>query len=279
MGGQLVPETGWLSDADQAVRCARQWPGGGLGWLDVGGNSWCSWQTVRMWSSPRDRRRSARIRSTISCWLAATGRSPAIRVATSATECASVASVLRPGPVANTRARADSFGGTSTICSPSASSRRRGAGRCPGTAVFAVLSPLQAVVFLVVQQGLFGVYLGSSFAPTRKACLLWARTRNSISCAARSSPHATSAAAGSPTSPLAGSTTRLSTTCSRPCRGRVCVTPRRPCGILHPARHSLLRDTPAGLLCAGTAPPPCDWPDGRPGTGCWHGRRMPRCGP
>jgi fatty acid desaturase len=36
------------------------------------------------------------------------------------------------------------------------------------TAVFVVLSPLQAVVFLIVQQGLFGVYLGSSFAPNHK---------------------------------------------------------------------------------------------------------------
>jgi fatty acid desaturase len=36
------------------------------------------------------------------------------------------------------------------------------------TAVFVVLSPLQAVVFLVVQQGLFGVYMGSSFAPNHK---------------------------------------------------------------------------------------------------------------
>jgi fatty acid desaturase len=36
------------------------------------------------------------------------------------------------------------------------------------TAVFLVLSPLQAVVFIVVHQGLFGVYLGSSFAPNHK---------------------------------------------------------------------------------------------------------------
>ena len=36
------------------------------------------------------------------------------------------------------------------------------------TAVFVVLSPVQAVTFLVVQQGLFGVYLGSSFAPNHK---------------------------------------------------------------------------------------------------------------
>ena len=36
------------------------------------------------------------------------------------------------------------------------------------TAVFVVLSPLQAVVFLIIQQGLFGVYMGSSFAPNHK---------------------------------------------------------------------------------------------------------------
>jgi fatty acid desaturase len=36
------------------------------------------------------------------------------------------------------------------------------------TAVFLVLSPLRAVAFIVVQQGLFGVYLGSSFAPNHK---------------------------------------------------------------------------------------------------------------
>lgn len=35
-------------------------------------------------------------------------------------------------------------------------------------AVFLVLSPLQAVVFLVVQQGLFGVYMGCAFAPNHK---------------------------------------------------------------------------------------------------------------
>jgi fatty acid desaturase len=34
--------------------------------------------------------------------------------------------------------------------------------------VFVVLLPLQAVVFLFVQQGLFGVYLGSAFAPNHK---------------------------------------------------------------------------------------------------------------
>ncbi|EST37343.1 delta fatty acid desaturase [Streptomycetaceae bacterium MP113-05] len=36
------------------------------------------------------------------------------------------------------------------------------------TVVAWVLSPLQAVVFILVQQGLFGLYLGSSFAPNHK---------------------------------------------------------------------------------------------------------------
>jgi fatty acid desaturase len=36
------------------------------------------------------------------------------------------------------------------------------------TVVFVVLSPVKAVVFILVQQGLFGVYLGASFAPNHK---------------------------------------------------------------------------------------------------------------
>jgi fatty acid desaturase len=35
-------------------------------------------------------------------------------------------------------------------------------------AVFLVLSPLQAVAFIAIQQGLFGIYMGSSFAPNHK---------------------------------------------------------------------------------------------------------------
>jgi fatty acid desaturase len=34
--------------------------------------------------------------------------------------------------------------------------------------VFAVLSPLRAVIFILVQQGLFGFYMGASFAPNHK---------------------------------------------------------------------------------------------------------------
>ena len=38
--------------------------------------------------------------------------------------------------------------------------------------VFLVLSPVKAVVFIVVQQGLFGLYLGCSFAPNHKGMLV-----------------------------------------------------------------------------------------------------------
>jgi fatty acid desaturase len=36
------------------------------------------------------------------------------------------------------------------------------------TAVFLVLPPVKAVVFILVQQGLFGLYLGAAFAPNHK---------------------------------------------------------------------------------------------------------------
>src|SRR5216684_2209703 len=64
----------------------------------------------------------------------------------------------------------------------SARALTRGAGRCRSwerallavhavgylAVVFLVLSPVRAVVFIVVQQGLFGLYLGCSFAPNHK---------------------------------------------------------------------------------------------------------------
>ncbi|MGI8446620.1 MAG: fatty acid desaturase family protein [Streptosporangiaceae bacterium] len=46
-------------------------------------------------------------------------------------------------------------------------------------AVFLVLSPVKAVVFILVQQGLFGLYLGSSFAPNHKGMPILAATDRS----------------------------------------------------------------------------------------------------
>lgn len=40
------------------------------------------------------------------------------------------------------------------------------------TVVFLVLGPVKAIVFIGVQQGLFGIYLGASFAPNHKGMLI-----------------------------------------------------------------------------------------------------------
>jgi fatty acid desaturase len=45
--------------------------------------------------------------------------------------------------------------------------------------VFLVLSPVKAVAFIVVQQGLFGLYLGCSFAPNHKGMPILAATDKS----------------------------------------------------------------------------------------------------
>ena len=86
-------------------------PGAGAaGWLPGPGS--CS---ARLGGRPASATPPARCRGST--------RRPAVRTATTATACASWASVLRLRPVSSSRARADSFAGTSTTCSPSASSR------------------------------------------------------------------------------------------------------------------------------------------------------------
>ena len=68
-------------------------------------------------------RRSTSSRNATVVSSACTRRRPVVRKATTATLRASTGSVLRPWPVVNTLARADSFAGTSTTVSPSATSR------------------------------------------------------------------------------------------------------------------------------------------------------------
>ncbi len=86
-------------------------------------SSRCSRFSVRFRLRDSSSRRSANSRSTVRSSSATSLRSPRVRSATTAIECASVASVLRPWPVSNTRTRAASFAGTSTTVSPSANSR------------------------------------------------------------------------------------------------------------------------------------------------------------
>ena len=99
-------------------------------------------------------------------------------------------------------------------------------GHCAGylTLVALVLSPLRTIAFIAVQQGLFGVYLGCAFAPNHKGMPVLGEQDQLDSSAARCSPHATSPAGGRWKPCSAGSTTRSSTTCSRPCPGPACVT-------------------------------------------------------
>jgi len=51
-------------------------------------------------------------------------------------------------------------------------------------AVFLVLPPVKAVVFILVQQGLFGVYLAPPSPPTTRACPSWMRPTGLTFCAA-----------------------------------------------------------------------------------------------
>jgi len=95
------------------------------------------------------------------------------------------------------------------------------------TALFLVLSPLQAAAFIVVQQGLFGLYLGCSFAPNHKGMptltdaeeLDFLRRQVLTSRNVRGSRPVNFSSANS--------TTRSSTICSPTCPGRTCATPSR----------------------------------------------------
>ena len=53
-------------------------------------------------------------------------------------------------------------------------------------AVFLVLSPVKALVFIAIHQGVFGLYMGCSFAPNHKGMpMLSPRELTSTFCAAR----------------------------------------------------------------------------------------------
>ena len=54
-----------------------------------------------------------------------------------------------------------------------------------GTIRSSPLEALRAAVFVLVQQGLFGLYLGCCFAPTTKACRCWRTTRSLTTCGVR----------------------------------------------------------------------------------------------
>jgi hypothetical protein len=125
-GGQRPPgPPGQIPRPDTRQQCLRlqrrQVPGCTAGTSSA--SSRCSRFSVRFRAWDTSSRRSASSRDTTRSSSSASCRSPRVRSATMAIEWASVASVLRPCPVSNTRTRAASFAGTSHTVSPSASSR------------------------------------------------------------------------------------------------------------------------------------------------------------
>ncbi len=89
----------------------------------ISSSRWWMRLTVSVRARPSSSRRSTSSRSTTVASSAATARRPGLRSPATATLCASTGSVLRPCPVSKTRTRADSFAGTSSTVSPSATSR------------------------------------------------------------------------------------------------------------------------------------------------------------
>ena len=95
-----------------------------------------------------------------------------------------------------------------------------------------LMPPAQAIAFVVVQQGLFGVYLGCAFAPNHKGMPVLGEQDN-----------------------LDFSTTRSSTICSVHAAARPAPVPGPGPGVLRAAWAGLLRAEPGGQLCAGAARP------------------------
>ena len=90
------------------------------------------------------------------------------------------------------------------------------------TVVLWVLSPLKALAFVAVQQAVFSLYLGISFAPNHKGMPIIESATGPASPAARWSLPEISGAAGSPPSCSAALTIRSSITCSHRCLGPIC---------------------------------------------------------
>ena len=129
------------------------------------------------------------------------------------------------------------------------------------TVVLWVLSPLKALAFIAVQQAVFSLYLGISFAPNHKGMPIIESATAAGSPAARWSLPEISGAAGSPPSCSAALTTRSSITCSRRCPGPICdgsrassgSSARRPVSVTakkassgHSARSSITLATRSG---------------------------------
>ena len=110
--------------------------------------------------------------------------------------------------------------------------------------VFWVLSPLKAVVFIVIQQAVFSVYLGCSFAPNHKGMPL-IDPELKMSFVRRQVISSRNVAGGWFTNvALGGSISKLSTTSSRTCPGPTSTCAEHRQGFLSRQRPDLLPGQP-----------------------------------
>ena len=135
------------------------------------------------------------------------------------------------------------------------------------TVVFLVLSPVKAVVFIIVQQGLFGLYLGCSFAPNHKGMpILDADDQQRLP--APPGPHLPQCArrlahrlrARRPELPDRAPPVPVHAP------AQPAPLPAHDRGVLPAARRAVLREQPGGLLRPGAAPPQHRRQAGPPGT-------------
>ena len=120
-----------------------------------------------------------------------------------------------------------------------------------------VLSPLKAVVFIVVQQALFGLYLGCSFAPNHKGMPMLAADDQSDFLRRQVLTSRNVRGSWLVDFALGGLNYQIEhhlfPSMPRPNLRR---SQAHRQGVLPPARRGLLRDHPAALLRPGPAPPP-----------------------
>ena len=127
--------------------------------------------------------------------------------------------------------------------------------------VFLVLSPVKAVVFILVQQGLFGLYLGCSFAPNHKGMPILAPT-DQTDFLRRQVLTSRNVRGGWLTDLALGGLNyqiehHLFPSMPRPNLRRAQALVASSAG----SRRALLRDQPGRLLRPGAAPPPRGWPN------------------
>jgi hypothetical protein len=142
------------------------------------------------------------------------------------------------------------------------------------TVFLLVLSPLKALVFIAVQQGLFGLYLGCSFAPNHKGMPILSRADDS-DFLRRQVLTARNVRGGRFIDLLLGGLNyQIEHHLFPSMPARRCAVLNRWFTVLPQPRRAVRGDQPGRLVPAGAAPPACGGPQ-RParkiGRTRWHG--------